>query len=98
MAWKKQGVIFEPAGQAGWMNSHAQVPTPLVTDSAVRVYFCTRPEPGISLTTFLDLEVVETARGLTMFYNGNGFGTSGIGYALWQDDEGLGPCASRAGR
>ena len=56
MAWKKQGVIFEPAGQAGWMNSHAQVPTPLVTDSAVRVYFCTRPEPGISLTTFFDLD------------------------------------------
>ena len=56
MAWKKQGVIFEPDGQAGWMNSHAQVPTPLVTDSTVRVYFCTRPEPGISLTTFFDLD------------------------------------------
>jgi predicted GH43/DUF377 family glycosyl hydrolase len=32
-------------------------------------------------------QVIDTPKGLTMFYNGNGFGTSGIGYALWQDDE-----------
>ena len=31
--------------------------------------------------------VVRTQKGLTMFYNGNGFGASGIGYALWKDDE-----------
>ena len=56
MAWNKRNVIFAAGGQGGWMLTHAQVPTVLVKDAYVRVYFCTRPEAGVSLTTFFDLD------------------------------------------
>lgn len=54
MQWQKQGLIFRPEG--GWMKSHAQVPTPLVCDGYIRVYFSARPERNLSLTTFVDLD------------------------------------------
>lgn len=38
------------------MKTHAQVPTPLVGDGFIRVYFSSRPKPDVSLTTFVDLE------------------------------------------
>jgi hypothetical protein len=56
MTWQKQGLIFRPNNTAGWMKSHAQVPTPLVGDGFIRVYFSSRPQPDVSLTTFVDLE------------------------------------------
>ena len=55
--WQKQGLIFKPNNEAGWMKTHAQVPTPLVGDSFIRVYFSSRPEPNLSLTTFVDLDI-----------------------------------------
>jgi predicted GH43/DUF377 family glycosyl hydrolase len=39
------------------MNSHAQVPTPLVSEEFIRVYFSSRPQPKLSLTTFVDLDI-----------------------------------------
>lgn len=39
------------------MNTHAQVPTPLAGDGFIRVYFSSRPEPNLSLTTFVDLDI-----------------------------------------
>lgn len=39
------------------MKTHAQVPTPLVCDGLIRVYFSSRPEPRLSLTTFVDLDI-----------------------------------------
>ncbi len=54
--WKKQGVIFEPKGLFGWMNSHAQIPTVLVMADRLRVYFATRPQNDLTLTTFVDLD------------------------------------------
>lgn len=39
------------------MNTHAQVPTPLVCDGFIRVYFSSRPERNLSLTTFVDLDI-----------------------------------------
>ncbi len=39
------------------MKSHAQVPTPLVCDGFIRVYFASRPEPKLSLTTYIDLDL-----------------------------------------
>lgn len=44
------------------MNSHAQIPTVLVLEDRLRVYFATRPEPGQSLTGFVDLDVNEPTR------------------------------------
>jgi predicted GH43/DUF377 family glycosyl hydrolase len=57
MKWQKQGLIFSPNGAAGWMKSHAQVPTPLVGEGFIRVYFSSRPESNLSLTTFVDLDI-----------------------------------------
>jgi predicted GH43/DUF377 family glycosyl hydrolase len=56
MEWFKQGKVFEPHGRFGWMNTHAQIPTVLVMDDRLRVYFATRPRNDLTLTTFLDLD------------------------------------------
>lgn len=57
-------MLFRPTGQHGWINSHAQVPTvlPLPREDIVRVYFATRPKPGLSLTTFVDLDDVDLSK------------------------------------
>jgi len=62
MKWIKQGKIFEPAGEFGWMNSHAQVPTVLVLPDRFRVYFATRPRRTLGLTTFVDLDINDPKR------------------------------------
>jgi predicted GH43/DUF377 family glycosyl hydrolase len=56
MNWVKQGLIFEPGGMHGWMNSHAQIPTVFVMADRFRVYFATRPRNDLTLTTFVDLD------------------------------------------
>src|SRR6185295_19360048 len=62
MKWQKQGLIFSPGKEAGWMKTHAQVPTPLVCDNFIRVYFSSRPKPTLSLTTFVDLDIDDPAK------------------------------------
>jgi hypothetical protein len=62
MRWRKLGKIFEASGQHGWMNSHAQIPTVLVLEDRLRVYFATRPEAGQSLTGFFDLDLEDPTR------------------------------------
>ena len=62
MKWIKQGKILEPAGEFGWMNSHAQGPTVLVRDNFLRIYFTSRPEPTISLPTFIDVDIDDPKR------------------------------------
>lgn len=54
--WRKQGKLFQPDGAHGWMNSHAQIPTVLVLEDRLRVYFATRPQNDLTLTTFVDLD------------------------------------------
>lgn len=56
LRWEKQGVIFEPGGAHGWMNSHAQIPTVLPLDDRFRVYFATRPRNDLTLPAFVDLD------------------------------------------
>jgi sucrose-6-phosphate hydrolase SacC (GH32 family) len=62
MKWQKKGLIFSPGKEVDWMKTHAQVPTPLVCDDFIRVYFSSRPEPTLSLTTFVDLDIDDPAR------------------------------------
>jgi sucrose-6-phosphate hydrolase SacC (GH32 family) len=57
MKWIKKDRIFNVSGNFGWMNSHAQVPTVLAKNDILRIYFATRPEPGLSMTTFLDVDI-----------------------------------------
>lgn len=62
MKWVKKGRIFAPSGEFGWMHSHTQVPCVLVLEDRLRVYFGTRPESGMSLTAFIDLDIGDPAR------------------------------------
>lgn len=64
MKWIKKGLLFRPENNFGWINSHAQVPTALVKEKEglLRVYFATRPEPGKTVTTFLDLDMNDLSR------------------------------------
>ncbi len=57
MIWEKQGRVFKPNQNFGWINSHAQVPTAIFLErkNILRVYFSTRPKAGVTETTFLDL-------------------------------------------
>ena len=57
MRWVKKGRIFTADGQFGWMNSHAQVPTALVLEDRIRIYFASRPERTLSLTSFVDVDI-----------------------------------------
>lgn len=59
MKWIKKGRVFNVSGNFGWMNSHAQVPTVLVKEDRFRIYFATRPKPGLSMTTFIDVDLQE---------------------------------------
>lgn len=62
MRWVKRGKIFTAAGQAGWMQSHTQVPSALVQEDRIRIYFSTRPEDGMSRTTFVDVDIDDPSR------------------------------------
>jgi predicted GH43/DUF377 family glycosyl hydrolase len=62
MKWHKKGLIFNVSGEHGWMNSHAQIPTVLVMDDILRIYFATRSKPGLSMTTFVDVDAHDPGR------------------------------------
>jgi predicted GH43/DUF377 family glycosyl hydrolase len=55
--WIKKGIIENVIEQIGWTKSHAQVPTLLLKEDRLRVYFATRPQPNITMTTFCDLDL-----------------------------------------
>lgn len=57
MRWVKKGKIFTASGEFGWMNSHTQVPTALVLDDVIRVFFSTRPDDGMSRVAAIDLGI-----------------------------------------
>ncbi len=54
--WIKRGKVFEVTGNFGWMNTHAQIPTVLVLEDRLRVYFATRPQRDMGLIAFVDLD------------------------------------------
>jgi predicted GH43/DUF377 family glycosyl hydrolase len=56
MRWVKGGKIFQPSGEGGWMNTHAQGPTVLVLEDRIRVYFASRLRNDLGLITFIDLD------------------------------------------
>lgn len=55
--WEKKGIIKNVIEQINWTKSHAQVPTLLLLEDRLRVYFSTRPEAGLTVTTFCDLDL-----------------------------------------
>src|ERR1041384_1976784 len=62
MRWIKRGLIFAPAGQAGWINSHAQMPVVHVRGDCLRIYFSTRPSAGCSVPAFIDVDIDDPTR------------------------------------
>lgn len=62
MKWARRGRIFSPADHRDWARSHAQVPTALVLDDRVRVFYADRNEHGKSYPTFVDLDRRDPAR------------------------------------
>lgn len=66
MRWEKKGRVFRAAGEFGWMHSHAQIPTVLVLEDRLRVYFATRPSAGLSVTAMLDLDIDDPTRVLNV--------------------------------
>src|SRR4051812_717009 len=54
--WRKHGLVFRAEGQGGWMHSHGQVPTVLLLANRFRVFVASRPQPGLSLTGWVDLD------------------------------------------
>lgn len=62
MEWIKMGIIEGLLENIGWAKSHAQVPTLLLKEDRVRLYFATRPQQNMTLTTFCDLDLNDLTR------------------------------------
>ncbi len=56
MTWIKQGLIYSPSLQCS-ENTHLQVPTVLVKNDRLRVYYAGRYASGNSYTAFIDLDI-----------------------------------------
>jgi hypothetical protein len=67
MKWKKLGRIFCPDKQYDWMLSHAAVPTAVhLRDNLFRVFFGTRDAANRSHTAFLDIDITQPHRVLSL--------------------------------
>jgi hypothetical protein len=60
--WIKQGLVFVPSGQGGWINSHAQMPTVHIRPDRFRIFFSTRPSAGLSVPAFVDVAIDDPSR------------------------------------
>jgi len=67
MKWNKKGRIFAASGQYAWMKSHTQVPTALVLDDRIRVFFSTRPDDRMSRVALIDLDREDPTRILHLY-------------------------------
>jgi hypothetical protein len=57
MAWRKMGMIFDlQQYHIPWLKSHAMLPTPLLLDDRIRVYYTGRDKNGQSRISYVDLE------------------------------------------
>ncbi len=57
MNWIKCGHIKGLVQDVKWSNSYAQVPTLLLKEDRLRVYFSTRPRQDMTLTSYCDLDI-----------------------------------------
>lgn len=62
LRWVKRGVIFNVDGRQPWTHSHAQLPTALVSDGVVRIYFASRDSAGRSRVGVLDADAADPRR------------------------------------
>jgi hypothetical protein len=58
MKWIKQGRIFEPRGQAPWVETHGMLPTPYqLQDDLYRIYFSGRNRSNQSSVGYIDVDI-----------------------------------------
>lgn len=58
--WSKLGLIFCPAGEAPWMQTHAAVPfAEKLSDDIIRIYFTTRDKNNRSHVAFVDISILD---------------------------------------
>lgn len=69
MKWQKKGLIFKAGNEYGWICSHAQIPTVLVMEDRLRVYFATRPKPGMSYIAMMDLDIDNPQKIIKIYEN-----------------------------
>ncbi len=63
MKWKKLGLIFSPAGETVWMQSHAAVPTAEhIGNGYFRIYFSSRDVDNRSFTGFVVIDITSPQR------------------------------------
>jgi hypothetical protein len=62
MAWEKKRWLFGPSNGAPWMKSHAQIPTVLDLGDRLRVFFSSRPQPGVSMLGYVDLDARDPSK------------------------------------
>ena len=62
MPWHKQGLIYQPREVHGIGGSHAQVPTVLLRDDRLRIYYADRDAGGKSYTTYIDVSRADPTR------------------------------------
>jgi predicted GH43/DUF377 family glycosyl hydrolase len=57
MKWKKCGQIKDLVKGISWSEAYAQVPTLLLKEDRLRVFFATRPRQDMTLTSYCDLDL-----------------------------------------
>jgi hypothetical protein len=62
MRWRKRGNIFDPRAHRDWAGSHAQVPTVLVKEDRLRIFYADRTAQNQSFTTYLDVDRRDPSR------------------------------------
>lgn len=62
MNWVRKGRIFTPAVHPEWAGTHAQVPTPLLCEDRIRIYYADRYKDGRSYTTYVDLDRTDPSK------------------------------------
>jgi len=62
LRWRKLGRIFTTAGDRPWNRSHAQVPTALLMNERIRVFYSTRDTANRTSTSFFDVAAADPTR------------------------------------
>jgi hypothetical protein len=63
MGWRKFGLIFSIRKQKiGWLKSHAMLPSPVLLEDRIRVYFTGRDSKGHSRMGFVDMDSEDPER------------------------------------
>ena len=62
MRWRKRGRVFVPSGEKWWARTHAYLPTPVIRDNSIRVYFSGLDHAKVGRIGFVDLDPDDPTR------------------------------------